>query len=778
MARRAAIPPRPAPSADWLVRPHPHHDTTYVSQSRTVLATDRDGFIQGQNRHGLWVYQARNISRYRWLVEGKQPRSAGQSNLEQHTWLGYYIAAPPNYKEMETQESDPAQQTIEVRLSRVVGDGMHEHVDVTNHTQIATAIRLELEVEADFADPKEAQGERKQKGKLQRTWRAVDEKGGELDFDYRVQHRYAHQGDKGIAGLHRGVTVRVENAGSPPVYQQGRIRFRVKLAPHGTWHACVRLQPRVEGVALPRLISCRPWFAGCTERDRKREAFLEDATRFKSGENGGLSGLVIGALERSKRDLAALRLYDLDGEGGGWVMAGGVPSYVALFGRDTLATAWEASLVSPEMMRGVLAVHPKWQGTKLDDWRDEQPGRILHEAHTNPLSVLNFGPHGRYYGGVTGSIYYPTVAATLWHWTGNKQLVAPYIQPALKALAWADQYGDLDGDGFYEYRTRSEQGEKNQGWKDSADAIVHADGAQVKDPLGTCEMQAFVYASKLFMSEMLTWFGERELARRLHRQAEELKQRFNEVFWMDDENYLAMGLDARKRQIRSIASDPGHCLASGIVQESFARRLADRMLSPDLFSGWGVRTLSAAHPAFNPFSYHRGSVWPVENAVFALAMARYGLHEHMHRIARAQFETAKLFDYYRLPEVFAGHQRDAEHPFPGLYPRANWPQAWSAAAVFTLVQAMCGIYPYAPLNVLMVDPHLPEWLPELVVDGLRVAGAKVTLRFRRNPDGSSSYDVLGQKGKLHVLRQPSPWSLTAGLGERVKDAIVSLLPGK
>ncbi len=764
--------------AESLVRLHPRSDTVYVTQGRTVLATDTDGFINGNDRYGLWVFQTRNLSRYRWLIEGEQPLCTAQSNVEQHSWLGYYIASPPNIEDTGRDESDPAQQTIELRLSRAIGGGMHEDVEITNFTQTATSIRLELEVDADFADPSEAGGKRRQKGKLTRAWEQVDESAWELEFDYRAEHRYAHQGDKGMARMHRGLLLRVQGADSAPEYHDGRIAFRVDLPPHGKWQTCVVLQPQVEGVELPEIRSCQPLFAKRTQRDEKREAFLTHTPKFASTGSERLAGVVIGALERAKRDLASLRMYDLDSKGGGWVMAAGLPVYVALFGRDTLATAWEASLLGPEMMRGVLAVHREWQGTRGDDWRDEQPGRMLHEAHTSPLSVLNFNPQGRYYGAVTSSFYYPTVVATLWHWTGNKEVVQPYLEPALNALHWADRYSDFDGDGFYEYQTRSEQGGKNQGWKDSGDAIVYADGSQVKDPLGTCEMQAFVYSSKLFLSEMLTWFGELDTARRLYREAEELKKRFNDVFWMHGEGYIAMGLDARKQQIRSVASDPGHCLASGIVDESLAPQVADRMLRPDLFSGWGVRTLSAEHPAFNPFSYHRGSVWPVENAVFALAMARYGLHDHMHAIAKAQFDAAALFDYYRLPEVFAGHQRDAAHPFPGLYPRANWPQAWSASAVFTLLQALAGIYPYAPLNVLMVDPHLPEWLPNIEIRGLRVAQARVTLRFRRNDDGSSSYDVLESEGELHVVRQPSPWSLTAGLGERVKDAVASLLPGK
>jgi glycogen debranching enzyme len=189
-----------------------------------------------------------------------------------------------------------------------------------------------------------------------------------------------------------------------------------------------------------------------------------------------------------------------------------------------------------------------------------------------------------------------------------------------------------------------------------------------------------------------------------------------------------------------------------------------------------VRTLSAQHPAFNPFSYHRGSVWPVENAVFVLAFARYGLHDKMQTLARAMFETAEIFKYRRLPEVFAGHQRDEEHPFPGMYPKANWPQAWSASAPFTVMQALLGVFPYAPLNTLFLDPWLPEWLPEFNVENMMVGGARVSLRFTRDKDGRTDYAVTDLRGKLHVIRQPSPWSLTAGFGERVKDAVTSLLP--
>jgi glycogen debranching enzyme len=221
----------------------------------------------------------------------------------------------------------------------------------------------------------------------------------------------------------------------------------------------------------------------------------------------------------------------------------------------------------------------------------------------------------------------------------------------------------------------------------------------------------------------------------------------------------------------------GHCLATGIVEEEFVRRIADRLFADDMFSGWGIRTLSDRHPAYNPYSYHRGSVWPVEHGSFSVGLVRYGLHEHVERICRAQFEAASLFDFHRLPELFTGHHRDAGHPFPAHYPNANSPQAWSASAVWCLLQTMLGLYPYAPLNLLLVDSHLPVWLREITIRNLHAGAAAIDVRFYRRKNGESDYEVLDKRGWLHIVRQPSPWSLTATFGERLQDALSSLLPG-
>jgi len=338
-----------------------------------------------------------------------------------------------------------------------------------------------------------------------------------------------------------------------------------------------------------------------------------------------------------------------------------------------------------------------------------------------------------------------------------------------------DRYSDRFGDGFYDYETRSSLGNGNQGWKDSGDAIVHEDGSLVDPPISTCEEQAFVYLAKLRMSEMLWFMGDRDLAKRMFHEASELKKRFNDRFWMRDKNFFALGLDAKRRQIQSITSNPGHLLACGIVPKELAASVARRLLRDDMFSGWGVRTLSSEHPAYDPYSYHRGSIWPVEQGTFAMGMMRFGCIDELHTIARAIFEVSTLFDYNRLPECFSGHPRDDEHPFPALYPKTNWPQAWSASSLFSIMQAILGIYPYAPTNMLLLDPHLPDWLPEITLRNLHVANARVDIRFQRKGK-TTHFDVLGKRGKLRILRQPSPWSLTAGFAERLKDVMESLIP--
>jgi glycogen debranching enzyme len=756
-----------------LIRLRPRDDSIYVSQNRTVLAMARDGFIHEGVEHGLIVSETRLLSHYEYQINGKAPVPVALSNVDQHTWLGYYIYLPKEIHGDVDQGSgmldETTQHTLELKISRYVADGIHEDVDLTNYTQRPVSFELQLNVDADFADISETKRERQQKGEIQKGW-----EGTELRFDYKAEHNYDNQGNKGVASIHRGLTLQIARSDSNPGYENNVIRFKVSLHPLQKWHACINLIPLIDGQQLTNIYGCRSFAKTQNQYDYRRNVFLSEATRFSTAESESLSSVVSGALIQAKRDLAALRLYDLDIHEHAWVMAAGLPIYIALFGRDTLTVALQSALASTSMMRGVLPRLAELQGKEVNDWRDEQPGRMLHEAHDGPLATLNFNPRRRYYGSITTSGFYPVLLSELWHWTGSKELVIPLVEPALKSLQWLDEYSDIDGDGFYEYQTHSIQGVRNQGWKDSGDAIVYEDGSVVEPPIATCEEQAFAYLAKLHMSEVFWWLDEKETSKRLHKEAGELKKKFNDAFWMEQEGFFAMALDADKRQLKSIGSNAGHLLAAGLVDEALVSRTSKRFMQDDLFTGWGIRTLSCKNPAYNPYSYHRGSVWPVEHGSFAIGFERYGLHNALHDICLAQFNAASLFDFYRLPELFSGHQLDEDHPFPALYPQANSPQAWSSSTIFSFVQSMLGLYPYAPLKILLVDPYLPDWLPEITLHDLKVGDAAITIRFFRK-DEKSDYEILDKRGTLRVIRQPSPWSLTATFAERLKDILTSLI---
>jgi glycogen debranching enzyme len=337
----------------------------------------------------------------------------------------------------------------------------------------------------------------------------------------------------------------------------------------------------------------------------------------------------------------------------------------------------------------------------------------------------------------------------------------------------------LDGDGFLEYQQRSPVGIKNQAWKDSHEAIRYPDGGQVPNPIATVEEQAFHYLALVRMAEACVALDDDAAAETYLDRAQRLRDAWHAAYWMPDEGFYAMALDPNKRQVRSIGSNPVHALAADIVPAAFAPLVAERLMEPDLFSGWGIRTLSDQHPSFNPWAYHLGTVWPVENATFALGLKRYGLDGHVDRLVRALLEAARGLPGMRLPELIGGQSRD-DLPYPAAYPDANCPQAWSASATIQLVQIMLGIYPFAPLAILaLVRPRLPEGIDEVTVHDLRVGHARVSLRFRRRDDGSAAHEVLSRSGTLVVVEAPPPRPATStSLGETIARAAFEHAPGR
>ena len=352
-------------------------------------------------------------------------------------------------------------------------------------------------------------------------------------------------------------------------------------------------------------------------------------------------------------DMGALRIYDLDVSDEAWVPAAGVPWFVTLFGRDSLIVSLQNMSVAPGFAAGALVRLAEYQATERDDWRDAQPGKILHEIRFGELAHFHSIPFTPYYGTADATLLYPIVLCEHYHWTGDLDHLQKGWKPAEACLRWMDDYGDLDGDGFQEYKTFSSLGYENLGWKDSPEAVVYADGAQVAQPKGLCELQGYAYDAKVHMAELCATMGDPEKGAALLAQARALKTAFNDAFWMQDEGCFAFGLDREKRQINSVASNAGHCLWSGIADDDKARLTAQRLLQPDMWSGWGIRTLSSRNPAYNPSAYHLGTVWPHDNGIIAAGMKRYGMTNEANQVIRGIFDAARGFEAYRLPEVFA-----------------------------------------------------------------------------------------------------------------------------
>ena len=460
-------------------------------------------------------------------------------------------------------------------------------------------------------------------------------------------------------------------------------------------------------------------------------------------------------------------------------MNAGVSVFTGLFGRDVLTAGWQGALIGPELMRGALDVTARLQATADDPWTDAEPGKLIHEMRRGPFADLGVTAQAGYYGTQTTAAMFPLAMTELWHWSGDIDVLRRHRATAERALEWARRDGDLDGDGFLEYRQRSPVGIKNQAWKDSHEAIRYPDGRQVPNPIATVEEQAFHYLALVRMAEACVALADDEAAEGYLERARRLRDAWQAAYWMPAEGFYAMALDPDKQQVRSIGSNPGHALAAGLVPAEQAERVADRLMAPDLFCGWGIRTLSDQHPSYNPWAYHLGTVWPVENATFALGFKRYGLDDHVDRLIRALLIAARGLPGTRQPELIGGQSSD-ELAFPVAYPDANCPQAWSASATVQLAQIMLGIYPFAPLRLLaLIRPRLPAGIDEVTLHNVRVGDARVSLRFRRRPDGSAAHEVLRRRGTLIVAEAPPPdASQPAGFGEVLALTALQHAPGR
>jgi glycogen debranching enzyme len=451
-------------------------------------------------------------------------------------------------------------------------------------------------------------------------------------------------------------------------------------------------------------------------------------------------------MRRSLMDLHMLKTLI----GGDEFFAAGVPWFVTLFGRDCLVTSLQTLAFWPGTPAATLRLLARYQGAQVNEWRDEQPGKILHELRVGELARMNKIPHTPYYGTIDATPLFLILMSRYAQWTGDLALFEELRTNVERALHWIDKYGDIAGDGYVSYVGNTNKGLINQGWKDSGDAIVTEDGRLAEPPIALVEVQSYVYMAKMEIADLYERVGEREHATRLRAEASALAARFNRDFWVEEEGCFALALEAKRRPCRVMSSNAGHALWAGIVDKQKAERVVHRLMRPDLFNGWGIRTLSYKERRYNPMGYHLGTVWPHDNSLIAAGFRRYGYHEEASRIFVGLLEAAIEFEDYRLPELFTGFGRE-EYGQPVRYPVACHPQAWAAGSIPFIVETFLGLIPDAfNKRLKVVKPFLPEFINQVELRHLRIGKASVDLRFERKKDGSLHAHVGQVTGDLHV----------------------------
>ncbi len=699
-----------------------------ISQDRTFMVTDERGEIDPANEQGVFAGDTRFVSFYKTYINEEHWELLTSSQVS------YYAArlhfANPH---ITTEDGEITAHSLGLTITRTVGDGVHEDLDLFNYSQTPLRFQLQIALLSDFADLFEVKSHRfVRRGRTSTRWYPAR---NQLVTSYNNRD------------FNRRLVFRLLNSGAPAEYANGRIVFDVRIGPGEAWHTCAHYV-LVEGSRSRQpLYTCHAiGSSGDTTMDRLQTEWRSMATSITTSNED-----VYRTYKQSVEDMGALRLYDADFAPDVWLPAAGVPWFVTIFGRDSLIVSLQNMLTYPSLARGSLEKLAGYQATEIDDWRDAEPGKMPHELRDGELAHFNRIPHTPYYGTADATILYLIVLHEAWKWIGDRALLRQHRDTALRCLEWIDNYGDLDGDGFQEYKSRSLQGYENVGWKDAFDAVVYPDGTQVKQPKALCELQGYVFDAKLRMAEIFDTLGEPDRASELRRQAWDLQARFEEAFWCEDLGFYAFALDPDKKPIKTIASNPGHCLWSGIARPDRAARVVSRLMKDDMWSGWGIRTLSADHPSYNPFSYQLGSVWPHDNGIIALGFKQYDFDVEAARIARDIFEAASYHASYRLPELYAGLSRQITS-FPVQYKGANIPQAWAAGSVFHLLQAMLGLRADAPSGRLFVHPTLPRWLPDIELHGLRVGHARLSLRFWREKE-VSRWEVKEQEGSVKVEEQ-------------------------
>jgi glycogen debranching enzyme len=757
------VPAEQLPIPEWPCvlseRPQP---TLTIKDDDLFLVTDTLGNIAGCSlgdraaSMGLFCTDTRFLSRLELQIDGRSPVLLS-STADKGFSLSVLCTNP-------TIENRLKADTLGIRREIVLNGALFEEIEIANYSTSAVSVAISLSFDADFVDLFEIRGfQREKRGKLLRL-AAVDgrpkrageigetgEAGGELYYSRFPERRpdgsslpdsrlpetltLAYQG---LDGSIMESCLQFQHC-QPDFFKGYTAVWQIELASHETKKLGYRLltiandRPASTVHAPATLVQAR------AAEDSEELHWCQQSTRIRS-DKADFNHVI----ERAEQDMYLLR----QSFGKYKTVSAGVPWFSTLFGRDSLITASQTLMLNSAIARETLLLLAAYQGKTEDEWREEEPGKILHELRNGEMARCQEIPHTPYYGTVDATPLWLMLYAEYYAWTHDLETLERLWSNALAAMDWIDR--QLQQTGYLSYFSKSRRGLANQGWKDSGDCIVNRQGELATGPIALCEVQAYVYAAKVRLAEIARMKKRLDLAERWYEEAKELKIRFNHDFWMPDQDFCALALDGEGKQVDSITSNPGHCLHLGIFTPEKAYSIAERLRAPDMFNGWGIRTLSSLSPAYNPMGYHIGSVWPHDNSLVVLGLRSLGLVDQAFEVFQGLFDMTLQQPYQRPPELFCGYERNGDRA-PVQYPVACSPQAWATGTIFQLLQMMVNLVPDAQNNCLrIIDPALPESINHLSVHNLRVGPTLLDLEFERSGN-TTACRVAKKRGNLRVV---------------------------
>jgi glycogen debranching enzyme len=720
-----------------------HH--IVIKEDELFLVTNNQGNVDAQagDGQGLYFQDTRFLSLYDFTVDEFAPvllSAAGELNFMTTLQLANGPAELPDGRAL-------CARSVSIRRNRFLQDGLHERIGFFNYNAFPVRATVRLRFGSDFRDMFDVRGyaPRDKHGAIGSPvletsevilpYHGLDgvERRTHVHFEVVPTELQVVNAEARLAGpvVEAGISGHGDPRTEVPIIPPTVCAvYELELLPKLATSLSLHVRPLIGETCPPAVDHAASLDEAYRTIRVSYQSWDRDSTEIASDDE-----VLNHLLRQSQGDLRLL----MNQLPTGLLPTAGIPWFSVPFGRDSLITSYETLLLQPAIAYGTLRFLAHHQGKQLDDWHDEEPGKILHEIRAGELVIREAVPFGPYYGSVDSTPLFLVVLGELVQWTGDWEFATSLRANVEGALDWIDRYGDLDGDGYVEYKTRSARGIRNQGWKDSYDAISYRDGRPAEPPIALSEVQGYVYAAKCHAASFYTHWGEPERAAVLRAEAEALRMRFERDFWQETEGYYAMALDAAKQPIVSVGSNAGHLLWTGIVSPERAARVVRRLLAPDMLCGWGIRTLSSAEPMFNPMSYHNGSVWPHDNALAAAGMRRYGFEREALEVTSQVFAAGVRFPGYRLPELYCGFTRDRHyHSLPADYPVSCRPQAWAAGSVFLLLQQALGLHPDLAGRRVVLRPRLDAGTRTLTLHRLSILGSQLDL------------DVRADQGRAHV----------------------------